>query len=302
MNDGVVVTGATGNIGGHIADRLLERGTEVRAISRSEEKLRPLTERGAEPFVGSIDRPGFLEEAFEGAAAAFLMIPPALEDYEEFQRRVSEAYARALAGSGVTHVVNLSSVGAHVPEGTGPIVGLRRNEQRIEDVADVHVLHLRPTFFMENYLGEMGTLDMILSQGIVGSPLSPDLELAQIAARDIGDVAAERLGRRDFSGTARRELLGPRAYTMEETASILGEAIGEPELPYVQFGYDDTLGAMVGMGIPEETAELYVEMYRAFNEGRVQPQEERSEANTTATTLEEWAEEEFAPAYRRATE
>lgn len=300
MSDTIVVTGATGHVGGRIAERLVADGRDVRVVSRDEERLRPVAERGAEPRAGSVEDPAFLEELFRGAASAFLLIPPVPEGYTAFQRRVSEAYAEALSGSGVDHVVNLSSVGAHLPEGTGPIVGLRENERRLDAVDGVDVLHLRPTFFMENFLEEMGTVEMIREQGMVGSPLRPDLSMAQVATRDIGDVAAESLAARDFSGGSTRELLGPRDYTMEETARILGEAVGKPDVPYVQFGYDDARSAMLEMGLPEDTADLYVEMYRAFNEGHVQPEEERSDANTTPTTLETWAEEVFAPSYRRA--
>jgi uncharacterized protein YbjT (DUF2867 family) len=300
MSQPIVVTGATGHVGGRIADRLLAGEHDVRAVSRSGDRLSPLVDRGAEPRAGSVDDPAFLEELFAGAGAAFLMIPPRLEDQRAFQERVSEAYARALAGSDVTHVVNLSSVGAHVPEGTGPIVGLRHNEQRLDEVEGIHLLHLRPTFFMENYLLELGALELIREQGILGSPLRPELAMPQVATRDIGDVAARRLAARDFSGTSTRELLGPRAYDMEEAARILGDAVGKPDLPYVQFEYEGARSAMVGMGVPEETAESYLEMYRAFNSGLVQPEEERSAANTTPTTLETWAEEVFAPAYRAA--
>lgn len=298
MSEPIVVTGATGNVGGAVADRLLEEGREVRAVSRDEEKLRPLAERGAEPRAGSLEDPAFVAELVDGAGAAFLVIPAVLEDYAGFQKRVSKAYADALAGSGVSRVVSLSSVGAHVPGGTGPIVGLRRNERRLDAVDGVDVLHLRPTFFMENYVEEMGALEMIREQGVFGSPLRPDLPLAQIATRDIGEVAAERLAAGDFAGRSTRELLGPRDYTLEETARILGEAVGKPDLPYVRFDYGDARSSMVDAGMSEETADQYVEMYRAFNEGHVEPEEERSAANTTPTTLESWAEEVFRPAYR----
>lgn len=300
MSDPIVVTGATGHVGGRVADRLLEAGHEVRAVSRDEERLRPLVERGAEPRAGSLEDPDFVAGLLEGAGAAFLMIPPVLEDYAGFQRRVSEACATGLPGSGVDRVVSLSSVGAHVSEGTGPILGLRRNERRLDEVEGVDVLHLRPSFFMENYLEEMGALEMIREQGVLGSPLRADLPLAQIATRDIGDEAAERLVAGDFDGRSTRELLGPRDYTMEETARILGSAVGKPDLPYVRFDYDDVRASMVDGGMPEATADGYVEMYRAFNVGRVQPREERSPANTTPTTMEAWAEEVFAPAYRAA--
>jgi hypothetical protein len=85
---------------------------------------------------------------------------------------------------------------------------------------------------------------------------------------------------------------------MAETARILGKAVGKPDLAYRQFPYEDAFKGMVGAGVSEEMAGLYVEMNRAFNEGRVHATQARSPETTTPTSPETWAERVFAPAFR----
>jgi len=95
------------------------------------------------------------------------------------------------------------------------------------------------------------------------------------------------------------EILGPRDLSYSEATRILGERIGKPGLPYVQFSYADEARALVQAGLSESFAGLYAEMTRAFNEGRVKPQKGRTPANTTPTRFEDFAGE-LARAYAAA--
>ncbi len=296
MHHLTVVTGASGNVGGEIARRLLARGERVRAVGRDAARLAGLAGLGAEIATGSVDDAAFLRRAFEGAGAVFAMIPPNVTapDGPAFQRRVSDALASAIEASKVAHVVTLSSVGAERPAGTGPIVGLHELEQKLNAVAGVAVVHLRAAYFMENALNSIG---LIKGQGINGSAIGADVPIPMIATRDIGAAAADLLAEPSFTGKVTRELEGSRDYTMAEATAILGRAIGRPDLPYVQFPYDATRQALVGMGLSASMADLYVEMSRAFNEGHVRFLEPRSPRNSTPTTLEEFAQD-FAAAYR----
>src|SRR5688572_28698549 len=127
-----VITGATGNIGRVLAATLLSQGYSVRALGRDENRLQPLIDRGAEPMVGAPDDPEFMRAAFEGAVAVFAMIPPpaTAPDVRAAQARVGEAIAAAVAINQVGHVVNLSSLGAELSEGTGPVLGVHDQERR----------------------------------------------------------------------------------------------------------------------------------------------------------------------------
>ncbi len=289
------ITGATGNTGRRIAEALLVKGEKVRVIGRSAERLKALGKLGAEPFLASLADGGAMTRALQGARAAYLMIPPSYgePDFRGYQNRVGQALAEAVSAAGISHVVNLSSVGAHLAERVGPINGLHDQEQRLNRLAGVHVLHLRPASFMENVLFNV---NLVKQAGINGTPLRPDLAIPMIATQDIAVVAARRLLALDFSGKTTRELLGPRDLTMAEATRILGQAIGKPDLPYVQFPYDKAEQAMVGMGMSPDVARTFVEMYRAFNEGILRPTEPRSAANTTPTLFEAFAKT-FATVY-----
>jgi uncharacterized protein YbjT (DUF2867 family) len=292
-----VITGATGHVGRIAATRLLDAGRRVRVVGRDGARLAPFRSRGAEAALGSIDDPAFVREAFRGAAAAFVMIPPnfAARGFRAWQNRVAEAVASAIEANGVPRVVTLSSIGADRKDGNGPIAGLHDLERRLEAVKGLQVLHLRPGYFMENHLASIG---MIKAMGINGSALRPDLAFAQIATADVGEVAARRLVALDFQGREVLELQGPSDTTMAQATSAIGRAIGKPDLAYVHFSYEDGKKGLMGAGVPEEFADLYMEMSRGFNDGLVKPAQPRSPATTTPTTVEAFAEKVFAPAFR----
>jgi len=295
----IAVMGATGNTGRMVSERLLEGGSDVRALGRSTDRLAGLVAKGAEAAVGEAADAGYLTGAFRGAEAVYTLLPPNLQadDYSAFQDQVGEAITRAIEESGVGHVVFLSSIGADQPAGTGPIAGLHRQEGRLRSLEGVDVLALRPGFFFENHFE---TLGLIKHQGINGSAVAPDTSLPMIATRDIAEAAAKALITRDFSGFVVRELLGPRDLTMAEANGIIGDAIGNPDLTYVQFPYEDFEASLAQMGLPANIAALYTEMARAFNAGKVRTLEGRSEANTTPTSFETFAAEVLAPAYQAA--
>ena len=291
------ITGATGNVGRRIAEKLLAAGQKVRVIGRSADRLEPLAAKGAEPFVASPDDAAAMTRAFTGAQAVYAMIPPHLDaaDLRAYQNRVSEALATAIAHAGVRYVVNLSSVGAQLTGGVGPVNGLHDAEDRLNRLEGVNVLHLRPGYFMENLLWMKGPIRQL---GVAGSPLRADLPITMIATRDIADQAAQHLLRLDFSGKSVRELLGQRDVTMNEAVRALGQAIGKPDLSYVQVSYEEAEQAMRANGVSPGTAHLFSEMSRSMNEGIMRPTERRLPQNTTATSIETFAGEVFAPALR----
>jgi uncharacterized protein YbjT (DUF2867 family) len=289
-----VITGATGNTGNEIARKLLQAGKKVRAIARDRNRLNSLENLGAEIHQGTLDDSNFLTNAFEGATAVYAMIPTdaRAENLFAYMDRIGESIYTALRQAKVPNVVNLSSIGGDLPSGTGPIAGLHRQEERLNKL-DANVLHLRPTFFMENFFMD---IPMIREMGMMGSPARPDVILPMIATKDIGDVAADRLNRLDFKGKTVLDLLGPRDVGYAEAAKILGAAIGKPDLQYVQFSYEDAEKGMIQAGLTADIASKYVEMYRAFNDGIIKSVPRKPE-NNTPTTIEEFAKT-FAAAYQ----
>lgn len=290
-----VITGATGHIGSRVADILLARGEKVRLISRDAARLQRFVERGAEAAVGDLLDVKFLSETFAGATAVFAMIPPnyGARDFRSYQNIVGNSIATAIENAGVTHVVNLSSQGADLPRGTGPILGLHDQEERLGAVRELNVVHLRPTYFMENLLA---SIPLIHEKGIAGSAVRGDLKFAMIATRDIADQAADHLLRRDFSGNSFRDLLGQRDLTLQEAFTIIGRHIGISGLRYVQFGYDEAAKAMVDSGFSANVSGLFIEMSKALNAGLFAVNRPRTAENSTPTSIEQFAEL-FAAAY-----
>jgi len=291
----IVITGATGNIGSRLVEILLSRGEQVRAVARSPQKLAGLAAKGAEARAGDLADSAFLASAFNGADAVFALVPPnyGAEDFRAYQHRIGESIAAAVRKSGVKHVVNLSSQGADLPDGTGPIKGLYDQEARLNRLDGVNLLHVRPTYFLENLLVN---IDLIRKMGIMGSAVRGDIRFAMIATRDIAAHTAERLVKRDFSGRSVQDLLGQRDVSLDEAAGIIGKKIGKPDLRYITFPYDDAEKAMTGMGLSPDVSKLYVEMSRALNDGRFAVGLVRTRENTTPTSIEEFADH-FARIY-----
>jgi len=292
------ITGATGNIGSKTADILLARGEKVRVIGRSAARLQRFVDKGAEVAVGDLKDSGFLTRAFTGATAVFAVIPPdyTATDFRAYQNVIGESLATAITNSGVRYVVSLSSQGAELSDGTGPIKGLHDQEERLSRLAGVDVLHLRPGYFMENLLLN---IPLINQSGIVGSAMNGDRKFAMIATRDIAAHVAERLVTRDYAGMHVHDLLGQRDLSLNEATAVIGRKIGYPDLRYVQFSYEEAAQGMTEMGFSADVSRLFIEMNKALNDGLYGVN--RTTENTTPTSIEEFAEV-FAHAYWAATQ
>jgi uncharacterized protein YbjT (DUF2867 family) len=292
-----VITGATGNTGSVVAEKLLAKGEKVRVIGRDAKRLERFTKKGAEPFVADATDAGVLTKAFSGAKAVYAMIPPNLTSPEvrALQERVSDGMAAAITKSGVSHAVVLSSYGADKADKTGPVVGLHNLEKKLDGIAGLNALYLRAGYFMENILPQVG---VIQSLGMVAGPIRPDLPLPMIATRDIGAVAAEALLKLDFDGKRPFELQGAGDVTYVEVAKIVGAAIGKPDLAYKQMPAAQLKPALMQIGMSSNMADLLLEMADALNSGYMKMLEARSQANTTPTTFKTFVEEVFVPTYR----
>ena len=269
----------------------------MRVIGRNESRLRPFTEKGAEPFVADLTNQAALRRAFSGAKAVYAMIPSdqSQQDVIAYQSSIRESIGGALEQASVKYVVSLSSLGADRSEGTGPVVGLRRLEQRLNGIAGLNVLHLRPGYFMENTLAQVWPIQKL---GFAAGPLNPDLKVPVIATHDIGVVAADALLKLEFTGQQTRELLGQRDLSYTEVARIIGGAIGKPDLKYRRIADDQFRQSVTQMGMSLNMANLLLEMCDALNSGQMRALEPRSPRNTTPTSYEEFVAKEFVPQYQ----
>jgi uncharacterized protein YbjT (DUF2867 family) len=292
----ITVVGATGGVGSLVARKLLAAGENVRAISRSAERLAQLTALGAEPtIIDSVLDQEAMTLAFQGSIAAYTMAPPTGTNVP--YDAAGAVMAEAAAAAGLTHVVNLSAFGAHRPDATGHSHDFVLLEDALNAVSGLNVLHLRPVFFMTSFYS---WIDQILTKGEVRGLFRGDVPVPRIASSDMADIAANALIRRDFAGQTSRELQGQRDLSMVEAAAIIGCAINRPDLHYSQVSEEEWLAALVARGISPQDAQHMNEMYTDWNRGVVETAEPRSGLNTTPTTFETFVAEDFVPRYEAA--
>jgi uncharacterized protein YbjT (DUF2867 family) len=292
-----VVLGASGNTGHVVASNLLARGKKVRAVGRNAAHLQALTAKGAEAFIADVTDANSLAKAFQQAESAYVMIPPntASTDPLGYANQVSDAIASAVQNAGTGNVVALSSIGAEHSSGTGPVVGLHNLEQKLNRIDSANVLYLRAGYFMENTLPQVNA---VRQMGVVAGPLRPDLKLPMIATQDIGNVAADNLLHPVIRGKQTRELLGQSDLTYTDVATIIGKAIGRPDLRYVQVPDEQFRSVLVQMGMSEQFARVLLEMTGALNSGTMRALEPRKTQNSTPTSFESFVAEVFVPAYQ----
>jgi uncharacterized protein YbjT (DUF2867 family) len=292
-----VITGATGNTGKEIAYSLLAAGKPVTVIGRNAETLQAFKNKGAHIAVGDLEDSAFLARTFEGATAVYAMIPPKWDlqiDWRAYQRAISTALTDAIRQARVQHVVVLSSQGAHLPEGAGPVSGLHEFEEMLKTIPTLNVMNLRAGFFMQNFFPMLG---MIKHMNIVGYSLQQDIKISFVHTRDIAEVATRHLLTLDFKGHQFTFVAGAADLTMEEATAVLAQGLGKSDLKYVVFTPDEGRAGMIQNGIPPTIADGYTQLFECLNSGAYLNNFVRDASNTTPTTLAQFVAEEFLPAY-----
>jgi uncharacterized protein YbjT (DUF2867 family) len=287
----IVVTTPTGNIGSVVSDRLLKSDAEVVLLVRDPSKVESLRRRGAEVRQGSLTDQESVTGATRGADALFWLTPPTwVDDFLTLQQSTGRVGAAAAAENRIPRVVNLSSIGAHTPSGTGPVAGLGAIE-RMFDATVANVVHLRPASFMENFLAHAGS---IRQAGSIYLPIEGQRKLPMVATRDIGEVAARWLLDQGWSGRHHAEIHGPLDLNHVEAAAAVSAGI-ERDVRYVQVSFEAARGAMLGMGMPAGSVEAILELHDGINRGLLEPAQPRSAETTTPTTLQEWSRQVLKP-------
>jgi uncharacterized protein YbjT (DUF2867 family) len=288
----VAVTTPTGNIGKVVADELVTAGAQVILLARNPDKVKALTNRGASVVQGSQEDREYVARATRGVDAFFWLIPPdySVPDLRAYYNRVGEVAVAATQANRIGHIVFLSSVGAHQEGGTGPILGLRDVEQKLERVA-LHITHLRPAAFFENYLWQF---ESIKHMGKVFLPVSGSTRVAMVATQDIGRVAAKRLLDTTWTGRSVANILGPSDLSFDEAAAGIGRGIGKL-VTHVQVPEDQARQAMKQAGMGDDAIGLMLKLYRAMSGGLLKAPEGRTVESTTPTTIEQFARNVLKP-------
>ncbi|CAN5574196.1 NmrA family NAD(P)-binding protein [soil metagenome] len=261
-----VITGSLGNISKPLSQALINAAHDVTIITSKQENAAAIEALGATAAVGSIEDVAFLIETFTGADAVYTMIPPTYSatDWKVWIESIGKNYAEAIKAAGVKYIVNLSSIGGHLNDGTGPVTGLHRAEEALNTLSDVHIKHLRPAYFYPNLFSNIA---LIKNAGIIGSNFAvTENKFPIVDPADIAAVAVEELLQLNFSDHSVRYIASDEVSTNAIAAEI-GKAIGKPDLHWVAFTDEQAFGGMIQAGLSEEVAKNYVEMGTSINRG-----------------------------------
>lgn len=263
-----IVTGSLGNISKPLAQELVQKGHRVTVISSKPEKQKDIEAMGAIAAIGTLEDVDFLVSAFTGSDAVYCMVPP--NDYFDlsldllaYYRRIGNNYTQAIHQSGVKRVVNLSTIGAHLEKGSGILFGAHNVEKILNELSsDVAITHIRPTSF---YYNLYGYVDTIKNQGFIAANYGADKIIPWVSPIDIAAVITEELVT-PFVGRKVR-YVASEELTGNETASILGTAIGNPDLKWRIITNEEMLSSLESAGMNPQIAAGLVEMYASLYSG-----------------------------------
>jgi uncharacterized protein YbjT (DUF2867 family) len=207
MDGMILVTGATGNIGGATLAALVASGAPVRALSRSERSW----PEGVEGVTGDLDDADSLVRAADGVKAVFL-----LSGYAGTERLLA-----ALAAGGAERAVLLSGSGAGSGDTSNAVAGYQIESERIVRASGLDWTVLQPNSFMSNALD---WIPQLASGDVVRGPFGA-VPIAVIDPADVGAVAALALSEPGHAGKTYR-LSGPESLLREEQVAILGGVLG----------------------------------------------------------------------------
>lgn len=226
----ILVTGATGNVGGNVVDQLLKRGAKARAFVRDPAKAE--FPDGVEIAQGDMLDADSLRSAMSGVSTLFLLNGVVADEFT--QALIALNVARE---AGVNRIVYLSVIHSDVYVNVPHFAGKFGVERMIE-ATGFEATILRPAYYMDN---EITIRETVVEHGIYPMPIG-DRGLAMIDARDIGEIAAIELIRREQSPDplplTRINLVGPEMLTGADAAAVWSEVLGRT----IVFPGNDTAG------------------------------------------------------------
>jgi uncharacterized protein YbjT (DUF2867 family) len=263
----IIVTGSLGNIGKPLTQALVQKGHEVIGINHNIERQREIEALGATASIGSIEDVDFLATTFAGADVVYTMVPPnyfAEPDIREYYRKIGNNYAQAIKQANVKRVLNLSSYGAHLDKDTGNILGAHYVESSLNELLDVSITHIRPTYFYYNLLN---LIPMIKATGTIYANYGGDKKFEMVSPLDIASAIAEEIESTPIDRKVR--YVSSDELTGNEIANVLGNAIGKPDLKWIVISDEDALKGYMDIGFPELLSKNLVEMFSCVQSGKL---------------------------------
>jgi len=293
----IIVTGSLGNVSKPLTEALVQKGHTVTVISSNSEKQKDIEALGAFAAIGSVEDIEFLTTTFSGTDVVYCMVPPNYwfngVDPIEYYRQIGNNYAQAIHQSGVKRVINLSSFGADLSEGTGFILGAHHVESILGRLSDVAVTHIRPTSFYNNLYG---FIDMIKETGLIAANYGGEDKLAFASPADIAEAIAEEIE----TPPVNRKILyvSSDELTANQAARILGTAIGKPDLQWIIVSNEQMQKGLEATGLNSPIVSNLIELYACLHSGELTRDYERNKPGKFGKVkLVDFAKE-FAIAYK----
>ncbi|GEK22616.1 NAD(P)H-binding protein [Cellulomonas xylanilytica] len=286
----IVVSTPTGNVGSLLAPILVRAGVRPTLLARDTTRVAPALREVCDVVEADQRDPEAVAAATRDADALYWVAPPTQDDDPlDGYRRTGESVAHAVRTHRIPRVVFQSSVGAEGRHGFGEIDGLGLTEELLNGTG-ADVTHLRNGYFFSNLLMD---LDGIRA-GVLTTTHPVDRPLAWVAPLDIATVAATRLLATDWHGVQTLGVHGPQDLSFAQVADILTDALGR-KVAAQQVSEQDQAQALAGFGMTPAQVDAILGMTRGFDDG-FEPEDPRSIATTTPTTLGAWAFENLRPA------
>ncbi len=263
----IIVTGTLGNIGKPLTKALIQNGHQVTGIHHNIENQGEIEALGAKAAIGSVEALDFLAATFAGADVVYTMVPPnyfAEPDIREYYRKIGNNYTQAIKQSGVKRVINLSSYGAHLDKGTGNILGAHYVENSLNELSDADITHIRPTYFYYNLLN---LIPVIKATGMIYANYGGDKSIEMVSPLDIALAIADEIESTSVHRKVR--YVSSDELTGDEIASILGEAIGKPDLKWIVISDEESLRGYINNSFPELLSRNLVEMFSSLQRGKL---------------------------------
>lgn len=294
----IIVTGSLGNISQPLTQELVQKGHTVTVISSKPEKQKHIEALGATAAIGVLEDVDFLTATFTGADAVYCMIPPNNYfdlnlDLIAYYIRIANNYAQSIQQSGVKRVVYLSSIGAHLEKGSGILIGHHDGEGIMNNLQNVAITFMRPVGF---YYNLFGFVEMIKSEGIIAANWGAEEKLVWVSPLDIAAAIAEEL-ETVLEGRKVRYIVSEEL-TGNETASILGAAIGKPDLKWIIIPSEQMQSGLEAAGMNPNIAAGLVEMYASQQSGLLMQDSYRNKPTFGKVKLKDFAKE-FALVYNQ---
>jgi uncharacterized protein YbjT (DUF2867 family) len=296
----IIVTGSLGHISRPLTEQLLQKGHSVTVVSSKLERQKEIETLGATAAIGTMEDADFLSATFKGADVVYIMethgassfFDPNL-DLMDAISKIGHNYKQAIQQSGVKRVVHLSSIGAHTDEGNGILAFHYNVENTLRQLPDdVSIKFMRPVGFYYNMFAFMQT---IKTQGAIVSNYGGDDKEPWVSPLDIAAVIAEEM-EKPFDGRKIRYIASDDV-SPNEVASILGEAIGKPDLKWLVIPDDQMLNGMIAAGMNPNIAKGFVEMNASRRGGVLYEDYYRNRPVLGKIKLTDFAKE-FAAAFK----